>query len=181
MYTTLPSLCRGGDWTQDSMYSRKAFYHWATSLAPQEFFSVCCFLKWFYPSDEINPLPSKWKLKLMQVRFFLVTADVFAFAVLSSNPGQVFCHCTVSPTLTSGYLNCPSWSTYKASCVPWLVSLAAVYISVIGAPLIFGEWGSSPPYLHKLFLPLFKHLHFLVVQETMQVSPLLVNPSPTPR
>lgn len=49
------------------------------------------------------------------------------------------------------------------------------------APLIFGEWGSSPPYPYKLLLPLFKHLHFLVVQETMQVSPLLVNPSPSPQ
>lgn len=108
---------------------------------------------------------------------FLVTADVFAFAVLSSNPGQVFCHWTVSPALTSGYLNCPSWSTCKASCVPWLLSLAVVYISVIGAPLIFGEWGSSPPYPYKLLLP----LHFLIVQETLQVSPLLVNPSPSPQ
>lgn len=116
----------------------------------------------------------------MHVRF-LVTADVFAFAVLSWNPGQVFCHWTVSPALTSGYLNCPSWSTCKASCVPWLLSLAVVYISVIGAPLSFGEWGSSPPYPYKLLLPLFKHLHFLVVQETMQVSPLLVNPSPSPQ
>lgn len=108
---------------------------------------------------------------------FLVTADVFAFAVLSSNPGQVFCHWTVSPALTSGYLNCPSWSTCKASCVPWLLSLAVVYISVVGAPLIFGEWGSSPPYPYKLLLP----LHFLVVQETLQVSPFLVNPSPSPQ